>query len=153
MAKTTREQPASTSSPEKDGGEQPIVDTNKVVHAAAQELESMHDQLQKVNLTLETITKAICVLENKLVALETRMDTLEPSTSLIPSDVWASVGAQKVMCYAVQGAIAGMLARIPTPQSVARNPKTLQSYVQDAMRIAEACMLEAAKHCPEESSI
>lgn len=151
MAKTTREQP-STSSPEKDAGEQPVVDTSKVVHAAAQELENMHDQLRKVNLTLETVTKAIVLLENKLVALETRMDTLEPSTSMVPSDVWASVGAQKVLCYAVQGAIAGMLARIPTPQTVARNPKTLKSYVQDAMRIAEACMLEAAIHCPEESS-
>lgn len=86
-----------------------------------------------------TISESVGLLNERLSVLESKVDHMTPKDSLVPREIWSSLGHEAVVAAAIKGAIEGVLSNAPLHNL--NRGDTQQVYAKMAFELAEKILI------------
>ena len=115
----------------------------KAPAADAQVTKIQQSQLDAISTKLESMSEVILLLSSRLSEAEINIGRCLPRESLVPAEVWATMGNETVTTAALQGVIAGILSN--TPLHNLNKPATQEIYAEMIFSFAEKVLLQYGK--------
>ena len=115
----------------------------KAPAADAQVTKIQQSQLDAISTKLENLSEVILLLSSRLSEAEINIGRCLPRESLVPAEVWATMGNETVTTAALQGVIAGILSN--TPLHNLNKPATQEIYAEMIFSFAEKVLLQYGK--------
>ena len=110
---------------------------------AAQDTRIQQSQLDNISSKLEGISETLGLLGTRLSEAELNINRCLPRKSLVPAEVWASLGNEAVTSAALQGVISGILSN--TPLHNLNKESTQEVYSEMSFSFTEKVLLQYGK--------
>ena len=115
----------------------------KASSTAAQDAKIQQSQLDAISTKLEGLSETLGLMNSRLSEAEINIGRCLPRESLVPAEVWATMGNEAVTNAALQGAISGILSN--TPLHNLNRESTQEVYAQMVFGFAEKVLLQYGK--------
>jgi hypothetical protein len=115
----------------------------KAPAADAQSTKIQQSQLDAISTKLESMSEIILLLSSRLSEAEINIGRCLPRESLVPAEVWATMGNEAVTSAALQGCISGILSN--TPLHNLNKPATQEIYAEMIFAFTEKVLLQYGK--------
>ena len=97
-------------------------------------------QIKVLTSAVEDLAKSMTTLSTRLSEAEQNITRLSPRDSLIPTEVWASLGLEGLIASAITGAVQGICTNSPLHNL--NKSDTQEVYAKMAFDFAEKILIE-----------
>ena len=97
-------------------------------------------QIKVLTSAIEDLAKSMTTLSTRLSEVEQNVTRLSPRDSLIPTEVWASLGHEGLIASAITGAIQGICTNSPLHNL--NKHDTQEVYAEMAFNFAEKLLIQ-----------
>ena len=115
----------------------------KAPATAAQDTKIQQSQLDAISAKIEGLSESLALMNSRLSETEINIGRCLPRESLVPAEVWATMGNEAVTTAALQGVISGILSN--TPLHNLNKPATQEIYAEMIFSFAEKVLLQYGK--------
>ena len=115
----------------------------KAPSTAAQDAKIQQSQLDGLATKLDSLHETLGLMNSRLSEAEINIGRCLPRESLVPTEVWATMGNEAVTTAALQGVISGILSN--TPLHNLNKEATQEIYAELIFSFAEKVLLQYGK--------
>ena len=109
----------------------------------AQDTKIQQAQLDAISSKMDSVHDTLGLMNSRLSEAEINIGRCLPRESLVPAEVWASMGNEAVTSAALQGVIAGILSN--TPLHNLNKEATQEIYAEMIFSFTEKVLLQYGK--------
>lgn len=99
-------------------------------------------KIQAIATALAGVTESIQMMNERLTEAEQSLSRVVPRETLVPAEVWLSLGKEEVLSATIKGCVEGILSNAPLHNLGSKNMQ--ETYAKLALEMADTFLVEFA---------